>query len=394
VAAPPYDEHRAIELAARQLMSAQLDSGLFEFDMDFVKGRDSGVHADAAWNVAILYVAREAAALHGLAKYYAYAKDESAGRVVAKAIGALGDASLPIAKPMLLGWGERIGLLDLPFLRVSSRNALTGLGLLYSTQGNGRLLAPRRDYATIWAGATALALMGELYFAEAGGGGRFQRLRQQWRDGLLTLHVAGRGFRQLADGIDEHPYANGEAWLALALYARVDPAEAPELAALDDYMMRHYEAAPRIEFFHWGMMSAAQRFAVTRDARLVTFARSQARRFLDAKDEFPGDNNCAFVEGLAAAQNLLRRGGAAPDDVLASEIHARIEFEMRKNLALQIQPDQDRIDLGAAGVLLSPHLARFAGAFLAGKDTPLARIDLTEHCLSALVEMAKEAPGP
>jgi hypothetical protein len=66
-----------------------------------------------------------------------------------------------------------------------------------------------------------------------------------------------------------------------------------------------------------------------------------------------------------------------------------VAAEMIKNNALQIQSGQDRIDLGHGAYLSSPVIAQHAGAFLAGAHQPYLRIDFTEHCICALLELEK-----
>ncbi len=66
---------------------------------------------------------------------------------------------------------------------------------------------------------------------------------------------------------------------------------------------------------------------------------------------------------------------------------------MALHLLLQIIPGQDRIALGNGATLISPHLPDYAGGFLAGRDDPLLRIDITGHCLSAMIRMDEESPA-
>jgi hypothetical protein len=381
-----------LDFGARQLISAQLASGLFEFDMDFVAGKGAG--AGATTPQAIMFIAREAGAIFALAKYYAHTRNDEARPVLEKALAALGEVSLPVGKPAPERWLERIGLLELPVLRVTLARTLNGTGLLYSTTGPGRVVGYRQDYAMVWGGTTALALVAELYYSATSGDERFKALREQWLEGLLTFYIPGRGFRGRIAGIDEDAYASGEAWLALALYSRMKRDAEMPLAAIDEHMTQHYAAAPNGGFFHWGMMAAAQRFAATADPRLAEFARAQARHFLEASrtEQSKDENTCSLVEGLAAALKLLRPEGQ--DGALVTAIRARIAAELTKSLALQIQPGQEEIALDGGAVLRSPAIARFAGAFLAGRLGPSVRVDFTQHCLSALVEAAGlPAPG-
>lgn len=80
-------------------------------------------------------------------------------------------------------------------------------------------------YSGAWAGATALALLAELAYSQASGDDRFADLRSAWLEGLLALRIPGGGFRELPTSIAAADYLNGEAWLALAVYADMHPNE-------------------------------------------------------------------------------------------------------------------------------------------------------------------------
>jgi hypothetical protein len=71
-------------------------------------------------------------------------------------------------------------------------------------------------------------------------------------------------------------------------------------------------------------------------------------------------------------------------------LRLQIDSEMIKNVSLQIQPGQTRIELGNDTYLSSPSVANYAGAFLAGGHQPYVRIDYTEHCICALLEWAQD----
>jgi hypothetical protein len=60
---------------------------------------------------------------------------------------------------------------------------------------------------------------------------------------------------------------------------------------------------------------------------------------------------------------------------------------MDKNNALQLRAGQDRLALGGGGELMAPRLGAYAGAYLLGRYTPVIRIDMTHHCVSAIAEM-------
>jgi hypothetical protein len=388
VASPPAsaDDLAAQRAAAHQLVGGQLDTGLLEFDMDFLAGTGAGSGKSIREKTA--FIARQAAAAYGIAKYYEQTRDERVAAPLVKLIQALGDLSLPVGKSGPQRIVESAGVLSLPFLRLTLRNALSDLGLLYTPAGDGALIAYGHGYATTWAGATAMALMAELHFFRAKGDNRFASLRARWQNGLGALRVPGKGFREYPASIDESAYANGEAWLAYAILAdtfAAGPVPASDMHLMDEYMMATYAGPYNEYFFHWGAMAAARRFLTTKDARFADFLEKQMQTALDGAPPVDSPHNsCALVEGLAAGAAALARAGRA-DSALA--VHARIGAEMEKNRALQLPPARDRIALGGDIYLISPRLGAYAGAYLLGRYTPTIRVDVTHHCISAITEM-------
>jgi hypothetical protein len=288
------------------------------------------------------------------------------------------------------GWLESTYLLSIPVSRSKLRTALDRLGLLYRPKGPGKLLVYEGSYKAAWAGGTALALLAELEYFRATGDNRFAELRSGWLEGLGTLRVPGGGVRDYPDSIEETAYGNGEAWLALATYADIfrDDGRARELlSGYDDHVMDKYSAEPNRQFYSWGTMAAARRLATTSDAKFVKFISAQANHFVDL--EFLAvqrrENTCAFVEGLAtAAAVLARRDG---HQKLMKRLTARIDREMDKNRALQIRPGLTELDFPEGASFRSAHLADYAGAFLGGGTSLYVRVDITGHCLNALIEM-------
>lgn len=390
-AAATADDLEAQRAAARQLIRVQLPSGLLDFDMDFFAG--TGFGAGTRRPDKIAFIAREAAGAYGLGKYLQQTGDERVREPLARLIQALGDRSQPIDKSTTQRAIEATGILSLPFLRVTLRNRLDAWGLLYRPSGDGALVAQEDGYATVWAGTTAMALMGELHYYRATGDNRFGPLRVRWLNGLNALRVPGKGFREFPDGIDESPYANGEGWLAFALFAQTFPAgpiSAESLRRMDTYMMGTYGSRYDNFFFHWGAMAAARRFETTAEPRFADFLEKQMRMALDSATPPEAPNNsCALVEGLAAGATVLARAGRSESDLYRA-LRARIDAEMEKNRALQIAPDQDWLAAGPDGYLYTPRLRDYAGAFLIGRHTPSVRVDMTHHCISAIAEMQWE----
>lgn len=255
--------------------------------------------------------------------------------------------------------------------------------------GEGRLVSADGTEAGGSAGATALALLAELFFREATGDDRFAAARIGWVNGLAALQNGEGGFRQSPDSEAESPYFNGETWLALAHYARLFPDDAEAAAMLgraDAHMMAKYTAAPESPFAHWGLMAASVRYETTRDPRFLAFLATLADVYMTRlrPPKTSDGNTCSMVEGLAAAARALHLGKGDPD--LLGRVAARAEGELTASLPMQILPGQTSIRLGGERVLGDPNIAWFAGAFLNARFTPRARIDLTQHCLSALMK--------
>jgi hypothetical protein len=381
------DEIGQMRLAAHQLAGAQLSSGLLDFDIDFLVGQGGGSGNTDIDRTA--FIARQAAAAWSLAKYLAWSKDSSVSGPVQQLIATFGSLSLPVGKSSAQRWLETTRILSTPIGRYELRATLELLGLLYRPTGDGKLLAYEGGYATTWAGSTALALGTELEYFRATGDNRFANLRSSWLNGLLALHVPSRGFREYPGSLEEAAYANGETWLALATYTALFPADAAVNAMLksyDDYVLGKYSAEPNVQFYSWGMMAAAQRLATTSDSKFTDFIAAQVSHFVDQK--FSGadarENSCSFVEGLAAAGAVLVRHDEYR--ALREKLLTRINREMTKNRELQITIGMIQIEF-PGGTFRSTRLAEYVGAFLSDGGNPYVRIDITAHCLSALVEL-------
>jgi len=126
------------------------------------------------------------------------------------------------------------------------------------------------------------------------------------------------------------------------------------------------------------------------DAKFSRFIAQQSRAYLNGVGPPAGrnGNSCAAVEGLATALRVLAAADKPDRDLLAN-LGQRIDSEMTKNRLLQIQTGQTRVELADNTYLSSPSIADYAGAFLAGTHEPYVRIDYTEHCISALVELGE-----
>lgn len=336
----PDQLRQSIALASQQLLDAQLESGLFDYDFDFLLARPSGK----------ANIVRQAGTAYALGEAYADSRDPALREALGRAVAALARQSIAVEGGDLVSFnGKRSG---------------------------------------IKSGATALALLAELYYFRTSGDGRFAAQRDKWLNALLALHRPGAGFLRAPDSQEESHYYNGEIWLALAFYNMTFqvPQLEQRLIEVDRYMMEAYGKAPHIGFFHWGAMAAERRFADTGDPGFQRFAQSQARNYLEElrPKRSANSNTCYSLEGLIPALELT-----GPDSDLFPALKERIAWEMTKNLTLQILPNQSALELGGGTRLESPHLVRYPGAFLAGRKKPFTRIDYTQHCLSAAVKYRK-----
>lgn len=392
-------ENDPLPLSARYLTNAQLPSGFFDFEMNFLSAKKEEITEGSERDsdlARMIFLARQAGAAYGLAKYYYFSKNVSVRDSLARSLMTLKGSSAPMRKPTSLSWIERTGLTSVPFGQGKLGRLLDHLGLLYEPKGNGHVLAYDGEYKTAFSGSTALALMAELYYFKASGDQTFQDTRIAWLEGLMSFHILTGGFRQDPLTILRNPYSDGEAWLALALHAEMLPdLPRPLLKRIDDEMIRTYAGQRSIGFFPWGMMAAASRLRATSESKFVDFIVQQADQILEAtKAPFAEDyNTCSLVEGLTAAAGALQSLQSVEriNTELTHRLTERINSEMVKNMALQIQPTQKRIDLGEGAYFVSGRLGDYAGAFIAGRHLPYTRIDYTEHCMSAIIEMQRVA---
>jgi len=389
---PAAADAERMRLAAESLAKLQLPSGLLLYEVNLLD--DS---AGETMPVSVANIVRQTGCAFYLADYYRRSPSPRLKAVLEAAIEAFGKHTLPIGRGKLQSLLESSGILNSWRVQTNLSGAMNWLGLLYSTEGEGGVVSSDGSYRNAWLGGTALALLAELLYSHVTGEERFAAMRRAWLQGILSLHVPGRGFRWGPTLLNESHYFNGQGWLALGTYVSMFPEDKEAravLEALDDYLLDRYGTKHRLMFFHWGTLAAEVRYTATGDARFVAFITEQSRLFLDKKGPEPiakSANSCAGVEGLATAERVLALSGNEPE--LLKRLRARIKAEMDLNLLLQIMPGQDRIALGNGATLISPNLPDFAGAFLAGRDDPLLRIDITGHCLSAMIRMDEESPA-
>jgi hypothetical protein len=331
------------KLAVSYISGAQLPSGLFQYQYDFLSGTFSRSNNDV----------RQAGAAFVMAEYAGVFDDAAVAKRAEAAVAALAGRSVPF-----------------------------GDGAVFTSSG----VAEKSS-----TGSTALALLAELMYSSASGDNQFEKDRAAWLNALLKLQRPGGGFAQAPGRDVESDYFNGEAWLALAHYRRLFPDDSrvrDALAKADAYMIDHYGPDPNVQFMHWGLMAGTIRHATDGDPKELDFLAKVSEAYLTTlrPSVDPNSNACYSVEGLAAAATELSK--AAVDADLVARIVARIEQELAKSFAMQVLPGQTRIEFATDRYLSAPDIGKFAGAFLDGRTRPQTRIDSTQHCLSAIIKYA------
>ena len=391
-AAPPVDSvdiPGIMRLTVDGWTSSQKD-GLFPYGFDFLADKALEPQKMSAPNLA-----RQAFVAFTLARYYEYTRDSQLREPIAKALAALQARSLPIGKSAAQRAFESARILSFPVARWRLQTALERGGLLYQRTGEGTVVSPDANYNNALAGTVALALLTEVVYSRASGDERFAAQREAWLEGLLALRIPGGGFRQDPTLIDDSDYDNGEGWLALAVYSDAHPDDtraAAVLAQLDEVLMRRYAENPSQYFFQWGAMAAAQRYRTTHDARFLAYLRRQGSDFIELsrKRLRPEENNCVAMEGFAAILATLRAAGEH-ESAATGTIGEWLLQEVAKLPKLQIQKGQRGLALGGEAYLRAPRMADYAGGFLRGLYSPVTRVDVGGHCLSAMVMLERYA---
>ena len=379
-AAHAQDDAERVRRAVAHTISTQLPNGLFEYDFDFLAGAPSGKDN----------IVRQAGTLFVLGEYLVDTRDPKVVPVLQRGLDAMAERSLSIGKGTLQSMLESLGSFSIKSGRLE--DAFRRMGVLYDPAGDGLIVADKGTYKTAYAGATALALMAELSYFRATDDDRYRELRESWLRGLLSLRVPGHGIRDHPNTFDRGPYVNGEVWLTLAYYHETFPDDTiveQALQELEDYLFDRYTQNPNRLFYHWGAMASAARMATTDDERLAEFSALQAAFILEARppESTLEHNTCSLIEGLASNFAVLASSPGHED--LVAKIRERVALELPRNRALQIQPQQDRVELAAGAILTAPALLRYDGAFLAGPYKIYTRTDLTQHCISALLKVRR-----
>lgn len=321
--------------AASHIAERQLPNGFFEYEVDLA---DASTTRDNN-------VVRQTGAAYGLSTYISSFRDLEVETALRNALATYQRSSLPYKDGALVS------------------------------------LTPSLKHAQ--SGATALALLAELYYSHTTNDIRFQKIRLLWLKGLMALYIPDAGFQTSPSNTQESPYFNGEIWLTLAVYNAIFPQDqsvASLLQKIDDYMIRRYSAGFDVGFFHWGMMATAQRYALTQDQRFLKFGAYHINLFFKnfAPKSWPYANSCYSLEGLIPMGEIFQESNTYPD--LQKKISDYVQIKIKNSLDLQIMPGENE--------RTSPLTLLLKGAFRNNALTTKSRIDFTQHCLSATAKAA------
>ncbi len=251
-------------------------------------------------------------------------------------------------------------------------------------------------------GATSLALIGVLNYVRAvpENSSPYRGLIDDYRAFILAMQKENGGFRtSFLIGRDkqsdaESPFSNGEALLALTRlynYKSDDAVKDAIEISLAQLTKEPYDTA----LYLWIMAAMKeiddidvrfQNFSYVRDFTLWRIERGATTRTT-------GRNFCAYTEGIVSALSVLK-------DRVSPEVYNRIlresEYGLRKNRALQVtEADATRAFIGSDGlsILSYNRPVRAVGGFLTGEDVPTQRIDYTQHCINAYLQMLGDVRG-
>lgn len=324
---------KRMRLAADHLSQIQNEDGSFIYFIDYKNGH----------KIDIGNIVRQAGAGYGLAEYYRLTQDPKIAETIQKAL------------KNYAAWS------------VGNENA--------------KLVKGPTDEYTPRAGTTALALLTALYYQETCGSTAYAHLRDQWKNGLLSLYVPGEGIAIAPDTTRQSPYFDGEGWLALATYHRLFPEDKSVndvLIPLENYLLSHYAQNYNKSFFHWGTMAASERYRQTQDPKFKEFALAQYNTFMDHLKS--KKVHCYAIEGLGELALSL-----PPEDATRQEITALIENQIQTRL-LDEQFIEKKLRNGAP---VPKNIWPYLGGFQNSTIKTGTRVDDTQHCLSALIKLKK-----
>jgi hypothetical protein len=251
-------------------------------------------------------------------------------------------------------------------------------------------------------GATALVLTGILGYVEYAPEktSRYQKQIDDYRAFILAMQKENGGFQNLfligrpRQSDAESAFSNGEALLALTrFYNFEDDAEVKDaLASALKYLTKQpYDA----NLYLWIMAAMKEIDAIDVRLQNTPFVRDFTLWRIErgASTRSTNRNFCAYTEGVVSALSVLK--GRVTDDVYA-RIRAEAEYGLRKNRPLQItDTDMTRAFIDSKGLSVYTFVQplRAVGGFLTDEAEPSQRIDFTQHCLNANLQMLTDVRG-
>jgi hypothetical protein len=244
-------------------------------------------------------------------------------------------------------------------------------------------------------GATALALIGVLDIVEANATTRskYRTLINDYGTFILMMQKDNGGFRntfrtdRTTQSETESPFSNGEALLALARLNQYDPN--PEVHDAITEALAHLTDIPYDTALYLWIMAALKEVDTDTQKSTVPYTRDFTLwRIEHGKyQRSSAQNFCAFTEGVVSALSVLK--GNVPKTTYEL-IKEESDRGIRMNRSLQLtRKDTDRAFV-TGGILTIPTLEKpelGIGGFLTGEGTPAQRIDYTQHCISASLQM-------
>ncbi len=251
-------------------------------------------------------------------------------------------------------------------------------------------------------GATSLALIGILDLTESNPEAReeYRDLIDDYRVFILAMQKENGGFRNVfrtdvtKQSETESPFSNGEALLALArLYQFESDTDVKDAirSALTHLTQEPYDTA----LYLWIMAALKDIGEIDATLSNVPYVRNFTLwRIEHGKyQRSTAQNFCAYTEGVVSALSILK-------DKIPEGEYARILNEgdrgLRMNQSLQLtQKDLERafITDGKLSVLSLKETQLGVGGFLTGEQQHTQRIDYTQHCISASLQMLTDVRG-
>ena len=233
----------------------------------------------------------------------------------------------------------------------------------------------------IKAGSTALGLLALLYYEKESGDTQFATLREQWKNGLLSLFERGEGISASPTDPTKSPYYEGETWLAFAVYNEFYPEDKEidqAVSELNEIMYKRYVSEFKYNFFHWGTQAAAKQYALKKTPLMRDYLVKQISIYLNDVEIGAGSSACSYMEALGEAAPLFK------GEPLFQSIIDRIENQLEVPRLLQKKPI-DRYEEGKVPENLKPYV----GIFLNNYNKLETRNDITQHCLIAMLKANK-----